>query len=166
LPERDREEAYFWVAQRDYARALAACDELAQTYPDLVEAHEQRGWIRASCPDARYRDGKLAVASATRACELTNWKDTGALFVLAAAFAEAGDFAEAVKWQQKVMVLSTDEYHAAFFRDHLALFKAGKPYRATVQVGRAVPGRVRVPEPGISPAKVRQPKRIFLGPTR
>jgi hypothetical protein len=122
-------EPYYGLGGGNYARVLADCDEVARTYPDFVEAHGAGAWIRASCPDARYRDGKLAVASATRACELTNWKDTEELSLLAAAFAEAGDFAEAVKWQEKAVELTIDQRNVGFARDRLALFKSGKPYR-------------------------------------
>jgi hypothetical protein len=122
-------EASRWLAQRDYARALAAYDQRARAYPDLVEPHLECAWVRATCPDASYRDGKRAVASATRACELTSWKDTRALEVLAAACAEAGDYAEAVNWQQKAMALPTNPSFADHLRDRLDLYRAGKPYR-------------------------------------
>ena len=62
----------------DPASALVSYDELTRLYPDLVEAHLSSAWIRATHHDARYRDGKLAVKSATRACDLTEWKDSGA----------------------------------------------------------------------------------------
>ena len=113
----------------DFARAFAAYDELARTYPDFVEAHLNPAWVRATCPDARFRDGKLAIASATRACELTHWQDTGELSILAAAFAEAGDFAQAVKWQQKVVALTTEPRSAQVGRARLTLYMADKPYR-------------------------------------
>ena len=41
-----------------------------------ARAHGSRAWLWSTCPDAKYRDGKKAVASATRACELTDWNDS------------------------------------------------------------------------------------------
>jgi hypothetical protein len=55
--------------------------------------------------------------------------DTGALAVLAAAYAETGDFASAVKSQQKVVDLTTNPANAPSCRDRLDLYLAGKPYR-------------------------------------
>jgi hypothetical protein len=114
---------------RNPALALAAYDELARASPDLVEAHSASAWIRATCRDAQYRDGKLAVRSATRACELTNWQDTGALEALAAACSEAGDFAAAVKWQQKAISVDSGARGAVNLQARLDLYMAGKPYR-------------------------------------
>jgi tetratricopeptide (TPR) repeat protein len=141
-------DADYLSANGDYPRALAAYDELTRTFPDLFEAHFGLAWIRATCRDAQYRDGKLAVASATRVCELSNWLDIGALAVLAAAYAETGDFASAVKWQQKAISLTAKPAGARSFQstrkampltekiaaagsleDRLALYVAGKPYR-------------------------------------
>jgi hypothetical protein len=122
-------EAEHWLARREYSRALAAYDELARIYPDLVEGHSHAAWLRATCPDARYRDGKLAIRSATRACVLSDWRDAGELSILAAAFAEAGDFAQAVHWQQKAAQQTTDPRFIRFLQDRLALYMAGKPYR-------------------------------------
>ena len=64
LPESELD-ADDWLRDRQYTNALAAYDELARIYPDLVEAHSASAWIRATCPAARYRDGKLAISSAT-----------------------------------------------------------------------------------------------------
>jgi hypothetical protein len=84
----------------------------------------------ATCPDARYRDGKLAVAAATRAAELTNWKDRNVLETLAAAYAEAGDFASAVHWQQRARErFVAMGFSPNFNQDRLALYQASKPLR-------------------------------------
>jgi hypothetical protein len=120
---------YVWSADRQYARALAAFDALSRTYPDYVEGHLRLAWIRATCPDSQYRDGPLAVALATRGCELTNWKDAESLGTLAAACAEAGDFASAVKWQQKVVAVFPQPQNGNNCHERLALYKSGQPYR-------------------------------------
>ena len=123
-----------------YAEALADCDELIRLYPDLPWAYQRRAWILATCPDAKIRDGKLAIAAATRAAELTNWKDARGLATLAAAYAEAGDFASAVRWQQRGLELE-QEFLKRFpppgggmvapsvVEGRLVLYKAGKPFR-------------------------------------
>jgi tetratricopeptide (TPR) repeat protein len=134
IPEPTREgsawrAAQRWLYKHDYGRALATLDEVIRSFPDFVEAHECTSGIRASCPDARFRDGELAITSATRACELTNWKDIEALSLLAAAYAETGDFAEAVEWQQKVVIMTVNHSDASNHRDRMALYKSGKPYR-------------------------------------
>ncbi len=104
LPEPVRE-ADYWLYLPDYERALEAYEDLTRIYPDFADPHCTLAWIRTSCPDARFRNGKLAVASATRACELTNWRDASALDRLAAASTEAGDVPAASKWRQKAAQL-------------------------------------------------------------
>jgi tetratricopeptide (TPR) repeat protein len=128
LPQTE-EEAADWLRLGDYRRALAVYDELARTYPDLVEAHSRSAWLRATCPDAQYRDGKVAVESARRACELTDWQNPGELEVLAAACAEAGDLGSAVKWQEKVLTLTVEPAGVQSCQQRLALYRAGKPFR-------------------------------------
>ncbi len=71
-----------------------------------------------------------------KACELTEWKEAEHWDTLAAAYAETGEFAEAVKWQQKA--LDSPEF---FRRDpdrekelekartRLKLYQEHKPYR-------------------------------------
>ena len=80
-------------------------------------------------PDAKFRDGKKALESATKACELSEWKDSYHVDTLAAAYAEAGDFDAAVKWQTKATALyepGEDQKNAQW---RLKLYQEKKPYR-------------------------------------
>jgi len=65
----------------------------------MHDAYKAQATILAKCIDKKYRDGVKAVAAATRACELTDWKDFEDLSILAAAYTEQGDFPSAIKWQ-------------------------------------------------------------------
>ena len=114
-----------------YERALADCDQAVEVEPKSPWGHYYRAWIRATCPDAKFRDGKKALEGATRACEMTAWKQPSCLETLAAAEAESGDFDAAIKWQSRAIELVADEDDEVKtrFRDRLDLFRNKKPYR-------------------------------------
>ena len=88
-----------------------------------------RAWILATCSDAKYRNGASAVESAKVACELSDWKQPSFLDTLAAAFAEAGDFESATKWQSKAIDLATDAAEKQELQTRLKLYRDRKPYR-------------------------------------
>lgn len=120
------------AAMRSYRQALADYDEALRLDPRETRALGGRAWLMATCPDAQFRDGKQAIASATRACELTGWKDPQFLGTLAAACAEAGDFERAVQWQTKTNELaSSSDEDRAQGAVRLALYKSRKPLRVT-----------------------------------
>ena len=82
----------------------------------------------ATCPDEKLRDGPKAVTSATRACELTQWKEARPLAALAAAYAECADFSGAVRWQQKAIELgSSQDSVKRYYQSCLERYRAGKP---------------------------------------
>ena len=97
--------------------------------PATPEAYNASAMIMAACPEAKFRDGKRAVEFATRACELTKWKNPRILDTLAAAQAEAGDFDAAVSSQKRAIELLTDERQKDDYRSRLVLYQAKRPYR-------------------------------------
>jgi tetratricopeptide (TPR) repeat protein len=114
--------------KKEYDGAVADYTEAIRIDPGYALAYNDRAWLRATCPDAKYRDGKAAVADATRACELDGWKTPDLVDTLAAAHAESGDFARAIEVQQKALALVKDGAASGPYRERLALYKAGKPY--------------------------------------
>jgi len=99
--------------------------------PKYADAYNSAAWLLATCPAAEHRDGKKAVVSATRACELSEWKEAYNLDTLAAAYAEVGNFDKAVEWQEKANKLYTDADEWKKGEDRLKLYKDKKPYRET-----------------------------------
>lgn len=85
-------------------------------------------WKLAVAPYDEYRDGAKALRYATRACELTQWKNGGYLDTLAAAYAATGDFDNAAKWQQKCIELAPVDDRGEF-EERLKLYQEGKAYR-------------------------------------
>src|SRR5205085_1426618 len=111
-------------AVKDYEDALALKAEDASTLNRLA-------WLRATCADGKYRDGAKAVELARKACELGKWKDVNLLDTLAAACAEAGQFDEAVQWQEKALADPDFEKRAGEeARKRLQLYKDKKSFQA------------------------------------
>jgi tetratricopeptide (TPR) repeat protein len=124
----ERGNAYFHLgdfsrAQADFVAALRA----DRRDPDVLN---NVAWFRATCPEARFRNGTEAVELATLACTLDKWKDADEIDTLAAAYAETGNFAEAERYQQKAMaLLSEDETLRPKFRARLEQYRAKQPVR-------------------------------------
>jgi len=118
-----------WAALGRFDKALADYDEAIRIDAKCACALGSRAWIWATCPDGRYRDGKRAVESATRACELTARRDAQMLEVLAAAYAEAGDFESAVTWQTRANSVHDDADKKVKGAARLKLFEGKNPLR-------------------------------------
>lgn len=111
------------VAQ--YSRAL----ELNR---DDVEAQNNLAWVLATCPDAAVRNGIQAVAIAERADSLTMSKSPVISATLAAAYAEAGRFADAVRAAERAFQLASAEGNqsrANSIRAQIELYRTAAAFR-------------------------------------
>ena len=114
---------------REYAKAISDYNQSIRLAPEEPESYSALAWLLATCPQDDLRNGKRAVELATRACELTNWRDANDIENLAAGYAECGQFEEAVKWQTKAVELGTGLDKLEESRQRLDLFKERKPFR-------------------------------------
>jgi tetratricopeptide (TPR) repeat protein len=89
--------------QGRHAEAEQAYLGAIKAQPAFVPARGSLAWLLATCPDEKARDGKRAAEYATTACEQTGWKDPLCLDTLAAAYAETGQFEEAVRFQIRAL---------------------------------------------------------------
>ena len=120
----------------DVEGAIACYREALRLDVKNANAHNNLAWILATGPNG-VRDGKLAVEHATRACELTAWKDPVWIDTLAAAYAEAGDFDKAMEYQKKALSFpKLAKAHAEDGRKRLELFAQKKPFRDPVLAPR------------------------------
>lgn len=115
-------------AMEQFGNALADYLEQLRLGPNDSAAYNDIAWLHATCPDERYRNGKIAVECGTKACELTGWKSSNCLDTLAAAYAEQQDFANAIEWEQKAIELAGDNKSQQKFNSRLEMYKANLPY--------------------------------------
>jgi Flp pilus assembly protein TadD len=97
------------LRQGRWAEAMAEYRAALQIDPDFLMGLNNLAWLRATAPEARFRDGTEAVRLAEKACHLTDYQLTVYVGTLAAAYAEAGRFEDAVKTAQKAVALATTE---------------------------------------------------------
>lgn len=100
--------------------------------PDLLEPLAALAWTLATSPDARLRKPEEAVRLAERAATLTNRRDVTVLDALAAAYASAGRFADAVASEQLALDLvetAGATAAAAPIRLRLERYRRKEPFR-------------------------------------
>jgi WD40 repeat protein len=101
---------------------LTSLSRTAQELNDLA-------WQLATSPDSTVRDGPKALALAKKAVTLTDGKDPLILDTLAAAYAETGDFSNAVAKQNDALVLLKHELTKKDYESRLKLYESNMPYR-------------------------------------
>ena len=137
-----RAEAHFYSGH--FREALDDCESVLRLRPDEADVLALQAALWSTAPQTEFRDGVKAVRAATRACELTEWKECWNLRILGMAYAESGDFAAAATWETAAARLApVDEEFQADSKSLLQLYKAGQPYRETKFLARKPADRLR-----------------------
>ena len=134
----DLADAHFQLAnalvnRRAISEAISQYHETLRLNPESLLALNNLAWLLATQPEAQFRNGPEAVQLAERTNQLAGGENPIILRTVAAAYAEAGRFGDAVRSAQKAIELA----RAAGRQDlveqlnvELKLYAAGLPFHA------------------------------------
>ena len=120
------------ASQRNFAGALTEYREAVRLNPDWAPAVRSLAWLLATAEDANLRNPGEAVQWGERLCQITRYQRADALIVLAAAYAEASRFPEAIQSAQKAFELAVangQQELAAQAQDQLKLYQQSRRLR-------------------------------------
>lgn len=121
------------VRLADILHAEGKISDLELLYPYLVDHGSalqlnDLAWRLATSSDPQLRDGSNAVRLAEKAVAATGRQNPKYLDTLAAAYAEAGHFGDAVNVQQEAIALMEDENWRKEFASRLKLYESSSAY--------------------------------------
>jgi len=119
-----QQRGYYQEADTHYEKAL-------QFNPYSLIAMNNLAWMLATCPDAKVRNGARAVQLGEQACQLINYRVTLNVGTLAAAYAEAGRFDDAIATAQQAIALAQEHGNGALLKKNeelLRLYQAHEAY--------------------------------------
>jgi tetratricopeptide (TPR) repeat protein len=117
-----------------FPESLAQRREAIRLCPNDVALLNDTAWMLATNPNASVRNGVEAVELAQRAVKLSDNRDPAILATLAAAYAEAGRFSDAVKTARMALDLARRQNKQALVESintKIPLYEAKTPFRET-----------------------------------
>ena len=124
--------AALYYARGRVQEALAQWREALRVRPDFLPALNEAARVMATSSEAPARNGPEAVKLAEHAVELSGGQEAIYLDTLAAAYAEAGRFDEAVETARRGLEIATHRGQSQLregLAARLGLYEARKPYR-------------------------------------
>jgi hypothetical protein len=121
------------ISQRDRrdADAIGQYQRVLDVDTNSIFALNNLATLLATDSDARLRDGDRAVRLAEQACELSQYHEPVVIYTLAAAYAEAGRFNDAVAAAEKARALALEQGQKEMANNNdalLELYKSGHAF--------------------------------------
>jgi tetratricopeptide (TPR) repeat protein len=119
------------AAKGQWAEAASHYQKALALNPEEPAFKNNVAWFWATCPQAALRNAPKAVGLAQAAVQSSGGKTADVLDTLAAAYAEAGRFAEAVASAERALAIAQAQTNrlADEIRARLNLYQRGLPYR-------------------------------------
>jgi tetratricopeptide (TPR) repeat protein len=118
------------AARGQIREAIVHFREATRLDPNNVQGQRNLAWYLATTGPADEASAAEAVRAGQRAARLTGERDAQVLDALAAAYASAGRFDQAVATAQRAVALSADAALAGAIRSRLSLYQQRRAYRA------------------------------------
>jgi len=118
-----------------YEEGLFELRKALHYQPTSLEALQRLAWVLATHQDAKLRNDSEAIELAKRACAYTHYQDPTALDVLAAAYAAAHQFPDAVQTAQTALKLADSNKNPpliAAIQEHLKSYRKGQGWYKTL----------------------------------
>jgi protein O-mannosyl-transferase len=116
------------LRQGQSAEAIAEYRKALAVAPDNLAAQSNLAWLLATSSDPSLRNGPEAVSIAERLDRLTGGNRPLVLRILAAAYAEAGRFNEAVEAAERALQSPDSATLTSTLRREIALYQSGSSY--------------------------------------
>jgi protein O-mannosyl-transferase len=113
--------------------AIAQYRKALEIDPQQTYVQNSLAWLLATASDPSLRDGANAVTLAEKASQTSRGADPLVLRTLAAAYAEAGRYPEAVATARRALALALDQKNTLLARmlpRQIELYQAGTPMHA------------------------------------
>ena len=115
------------------AEAMAYYQKAIELQPQFIPAQKNLAWMLATWPEPSVRNGGKAVALAEQANRFSKDKDPLILRTLAAAYAEAGRFPEAVLTAKQALALAVAQSNTGLtnvLQTEIGLYQTNSPCRS------------------------------------
>jgi len=115
----------------EFEQAIKQYERTIELNPRDISALNNLAWMFAACSRVTLRDGARAVDLASRADQLSQGTNVIVLHTLAAAYAQNGQFSEAIRTAERALQLAKTQGNASLgdaLRQEIALFRSGSPY--------------------------------------